>query len=117
MAGDEDNRNAGPDLPVEITGEGVRLRLRVTPKASADRIQKIEATADGSSRLKVQVTSVPEDGKANAAVIKLLAKAFRVPKTSLSVISGATDRNKLLLISGNGELLLAQLTEQLAKYR
>lgn len=117
MAGDEDNRNAGPGLPVEITDEGVRLRLRVTPKASADRIQKIEATADGSPRLKVQVTSVPEDGKANAAVIKLLAKAFRVPKTSLSVISGATDRNKLLLISGDGKTLLAHVTEQLARYR
>ncbi|WP_259781245.1 DUF167 family protein [Aestuariispira ectoiniformans] len=89
----------------------VRVALRVTPKASANRIQGVVEDADGKLRLKLQVTTVPEGGKANQAVVKLLAKAWKLPKTSLSVVSGQTDRNKVVEIAGDPALLTEQLSE------
>ena len=56
------------------------------------------------------VTAVPEDGKANKAVIALLAKRLKLPKSAIDIASGATDRRKTLLIDGD-PALLAQLTE------
>ncbi len=62
--------------------------MRVTPKASRDRI----VAEDGI--LRIYVTTVPEDGKANAAVQKLLAKAMGVAKSRLTLIRGQTSRDK-----------------------
>lgn len=88
-------------MPLTRTTGGVRLAVRLTPKAAATRIQGLADTADGARRLKVQVTAPPEGGKANAALLKLLAKTFKCPKTSLEVVSGQTDRNKVVAIAGN----------------
>ena len=76
------------------------LAVRLTPKASADRLQAIAKDAQGARHLKIQVTAVPEDGKANKALIKLLSKALKCPKTSLSIVSGATDLTKVIALSG-----------------
>jgi len=59
--------------------------------------------------LKVAVNAPPEDGKANAAVIALLAEAFDVAKAAVSVVAGATDRRKLVEILGNSRDLGASL--------
>ncbi|MEP0520375.1 MAG: DUF167 domain-containing protein [Hyphomicrobiales bacterium] len=69
--------------------------MRVTPNASANRI-KIETLHDGATLVRVYVTVVPEGGKANTAVLKLLAKELGVSKSNLSIIRGQTDRNKLI---------------------
>lgn len=88
-------------MPVARTASGVRLSLRVTPKARRAGIGGIAEDADGGAALKVSVTAAPEDGKANDAVIRLLAKTWHLPKSSFSVISGATGRRKVLAISGD----------------
>ncbi|AUJ63089.1 hypothetical protein B9057_01555 [Aestuarium zhoushanense] len=72
--------------------EGAEIAVRVTPKASRDRIL-VEDDA-----IRVYVTTVPEDGKANKAVVKLLSKALGVPKTRLDLIRGATSRDKVFRI-------------------
>lgn len=82
----------------------------MTPKASANRVQGLGVGAGGETVLKVQVTAVPEGGKANAALIKLLAKEWRVPKSSVSVFQGATDRSKVLVVEGDTGDLMKQLT-------
>lgn len=87
--------------------------MRLTPKASVNRIQGLIADAGGGMALKASVTAVPEKGKANAALIKLLAKAWSLPKTSLTVISGVTDRNKVLHIAGDPNVLMKQVTAAL----
>ena len=89
----------------------IRLLVKVTPKASADRIQGWAEDENGQPILKIAVTAVPEDGKANKAVIALLAKRLKLPKSAIDIASGATDRRKTLLIDGD-PALLAQLTEQ-----
>ncbi|MCA0271684.1 MAG: DUF167 domain-containing protein [Proteobacteria bacterium] len=71
---------------------GAEIAVRVTPKASRDRI----AVEDGMIR--VHVTVVPEDGKANQAVVKLLARALGVAKTRLVLVRGATARDKVFRV-------------------
>ena len=76
----------------------MRLKIRLQPKASADRIDGCERLEDGTSLLRCRVTAVPEKGKANAALVTLLAKTWRIPKSSIAIVSGETDRNKTIEI-------------------
>ncbi|MGR3483300.1 DUF167 domain-containing protein [Salipiger marinus] len=71
---------------------GTTLALRVTPRAARNAV----TLKDG--QLRVTVTTVPEDGKANAVVVQLLAKALGIPKSRLTLIRGATSRDKLFRI-------------------
>ncbi len=84
-----------------LTGTGLLLHLRVTPNAGRDAIDGIEMRDDGSAVLRVRVSAVPDKGKANAAVIMLLAKALGVPKSTISLVGGETSRLKTLAIEGN----------------
>ena len=70
------------------------LRIRVTPRAGRNAVA---ATDDG---LRVYTTSAPADGEANAAVVKLVAKALKVPKSRISIKRGRASRDKLLTIGG-----------------
>lgn len=70
-----------------------QFTIRVTPKAAANRI-KIED--DGTIR--VYVTKAPEDGKANKKVIELLSKEFKIPKSSLEIIKGHKNKDKLIAV-------------------
>ncbi|MDY0882132.1 DUF167 domain-containing protein [Dongia soli] len=94
---------------IQLVPDGIRLRLKVTPKARRTAIGEIMADADGAPVLKIAVTAAPEDGKANAAVIALLAKEWGVAKTAISVVTGATDRHKLVEIRGQSEELAARI--------
>lgn len=67
---------------------------------------------DDSAVLRVRVSAVPDKGKANSAVVALIAKALDVPKSSVSVTSGETARLKTLAITGDG-VALAALIEAL----
>lgn len=96
-------------MPLLRTADGVRVAVRVSPRASRNAIAGISADSDGTPFVKVMVTAVAEGGKANAAVFKLLAKAWKLPKTSISLVSGATDRRKLLQIAGDPDLLTAKI--------
>ena len=92
--------------------EGVRCLVRLTPNASKDSLDGPMETTDGV-RLKVSVTAIPEKGKANASLAKLLAKKLRLPKTSIRLIAGEQSRNKTLLIEGEPEELMSALDEKL----
>ncbi len=80
---------------VSPTKDGTLLRVRVAPKSSAERIGPPHG-----DELKVAVTAAPEKGKANDAVVKLLAKKLGVAKRDLEVVSGAADRRKTVLVRG-----------------
>lgn len=82
----------------------MRLKLRVTPNAGRDAIEGFETLADGTSVLRVRVAAVPDKGKANAAVIALLAKALRVPKSSITVVAGETARLKTIELPDDADL-------------
>lgn len=92
----------------------MRVAVRLTPKASRDALLGPVPEADGGLALKAAVTAPPEDGKANAALIKLLAKAWRLPRSDFTIIRGATDRHKLIAIAcdapGEAAILHHRLT-------
>ncbi|NCO86350.1 MAG: DUF167 domain-containing protein [Rhodobacterales bacterium] len=81
-------RNDIPDLTALAT-PGAQIALRVTPKAASNRL----TCEDG--QIRAWVTTVPEDGKATAAVVRLLARALGVAPTRLTLLKGATSRDKL----------------------
>ena len=70
------------------------------------------AGEDGQKLLKVAVTAVPEDGKANRALIALLAKQWKLPKSAITIEAGAGERRKLLLIEADPAILAARLIEK-----
>jgi uncharacterized protein (TIGR00251 family) len=69
-----------------------RFAVHVTPRAAADRIVGFDA----EGRLRVRVTAPPADGAANAAVVKLLAKALGIPSRDVVLVSGAASRDKVI---------------------
>jgi uncharacterized protein YggU (UPF0235/DUF167 family) len=93
----------------EATPRGLRLVLRVTPNAPSDRIEGVERRDDGSEAIRVRVRAVPDKGRANAAVVALIAKALEVPKSAVAVVSGETARLKTVLVSGDAATLAERL--------
>lgn len=88
---------------------GIRLRLKVAPKSKRNEIGRWLDAPDGTRALKVAVTAAPEDGKANAAVIALLAREWGVAKSAISVVAGATDRRKIVEIRGQSAALMQNI--------
>ena len=95
--------------PWSASPGGVTLTVRLTPKGGRDAIDGIETLSDGRAVLKVRVQAAPSEGEANAALIKLIAKAVGVPPRDVSLVAGATARIKRLVISGDGPALVAAL--------
>lgn len=73
----------------------------------------LEATLEGA--LKAAVTAAPKDGKANEAFAALLAEIWRLPKSIIEIVRGASARNKTLSIAGDPALLVARITEWVRK--
>jgi uncharacterized protein YggU (UPF0235/DUF167 family) len=83
----------------------VRLRVRVTPRSGE------ESVAPGQGGVPVvRVTAVPEGGKANAAVGRVVAKAVGVPKSAVRVVAGGSARIKTLEIDGADPESVRRLT-------
>ena len=89
--------------------DGLRLFVKVQPGASKNAIEEVICDPCGQAYLKVRVTAVPENGKANIAVTKLLAKNWKLPVSSISITARETSRLKTFHIKGNPETLAAHL--------
>lgn len=76
------------------------LPVRLTPGASADRIDGWDVDADGRPVLKVRVRARPVEGEANAALLKLLAKTLGVPKSAVALDRGGQSRIKMIAVDG-----------------
>jgi uncharacterized protein len=91
--------------PLFVAGpRGIRVTVRLTPRAGRNAVTGRAVDAGGAPILKSAVTAVPERGAANEALIALLAKAWHLPKSALAIVSGVTDRTKLLEIAGDAAL-------------
>ena len=95
--------------PWHLVPEGLLLSVRLQPGARKAGVEGIERLADGTEVLKIKVTVPPEDGKANSALIGLLAKTWGLPKRDLELIAGHKSRNKTLLLHGEGDALRRNL--------
>ena len=92
------------DKPWRWIGRDLQLQLYVQPKASRDQVVGLHCDA-----VKISITAPPVDGKANAHVIKLLARWFAVTTSQVELQRGELSRHKQLLIRAPGQLPAALL--------
>jgi len=91
----------------EEADKAVRFKVRLTPRSKKEAIDGLHEDA-----LKIWVKAPPVDGKANAALIKLLSKQLGVSKSSITVVSGHTSRTKIIRAQGiSSKELLSRLRE------
>lgn len=89
---------------------GVTVELRVRPRA-----RRIALEISGNA-LRAAVTAAPEDGKANAAVVALLAESWQLPKSTFAVIKGAAARDKTVSVAGDPEALAGRIEEWVKRH-
>ena len=102
---------ASPDnaeAPWKRSREGVRLLVRATPGARRAGLAGVVETAEGPA-LAVKITEAAEKGRANRAIVALLAKALGVPKSAIELKRGDTARLKLFAIHADADMLLDKL--------
>ncbi len=99
--------------PFVAVAGGVSVSVRLQPRASENRIGPVVTDSDGGAVLKVAVNQPPVEGKANEALIRLLAKSWGLPKTAISVKKGASGRRKTLFIEGDPEDLIKRMPKDL----
>ncbi|HEX3723408.1 MAG TPA: DUF167 domain-containing protein [Nitrolancea sp.] len=80
-------------MELKEQANGTVITVRVLPRAGKSAI---DGVVDG--RLRVRLTTAPVDGAANSALIDLFARTFAIPKSRVEIISGATGRNKRVLL-------------------
>ena len=102
------------ELPCHVAPDGVRLAVRLSPRAHADRIEGVVKLADGGAVLKVSVTAPAVENRANEALLQLLARLWKLPRRDLRLVGGAKSRNKLVHVTGDPASLLKQLAAALA---
>jgi len=103
-----------PGLPLRKAIDGVRLTIRLTPRARAERIDGVRTSADGTPALSVSVTAPPAENRANEALLLLLARALKVPRRDLSLIAGTKSRDKMVSVAGDPATIAERLTTLLA---
>jgi uncharacterized protein YggU (UPF0235/DUF167 family) len=94
--------------PFQPVAGGVAVAVALTPRARAEAIEGPVAGPDGPA-LRVRVRAAPERGRANAAMIALLAAEWRIPKSTISLIRGASSRRKTVLVAGDSPALLSRI--------
>jgi uncharacterized protein len=86
----------GPPMSwLSDTPDGAVLNLRIIPRAAKNAIQ-----GEYGDALKIRLCAPPVEGAANTALIKFLSKAADVPRSRIQILSGASGRNKRVLLSG-----------------
>ncbi len=83
-----------------IEADAIVLNVRLTPRADRDAVLGISVLADGREVAKVRVRALPEAGAANDALVTLMAKTFRRPKSAATIVAGAGHRLKQVRIAG-----------------
>ena len=100
--------------PYAASDGGVRLTLRLTPRASRNGVDGIIQDAEGRPLLKLRLVAPPVEGAANEALIAYLAKALSLRKADITIRSGETSRVKILHLAGDSAEILRKLDAWLA---
>ena len=100
--------------PYAATPGGVRLALRLTPRAPRNGVDGIVTDAEGRPSLKLRLVAPPVEGAANDALIAYLAKTLSLRKADITIRSGETSRVKILHLAGDSSVVLQKLDAWLA---
>jgi uncharacterized protein YggU (UPF0235/DUF167 family) len=98
--------------PWQVTSEGLRLVVRLTPRAGRDGVDGVATTPDAGTHLRLRLSAPPVEGAANAALIAFLAKALDLRKSDIRLLAGERARVKRLLLAGDG----AELARRVAAW-
>jgi uncharacterized protein len=82
-------------IPITESAKGVTFSIKVHPRAHKNAI-----TGAIGDALKLSLTAPPVEGRANQAVIEFFAELFEIPRSSVTIASGETNRNKVVRIAG-----------------
>jgi uncharacterized protein (TIGR00251 family) len=82
-------------IPIQESAKGVSFAVKVQPRGRKNAI-----TGTVGEAIKLAITAPPVEGKANQAVIEFFANFFEIPRSSVSIASGETSRNKVIRVSG-----------------
>jgi uncharacterized protein len=91
------------------------VAIRLSPGARTDRLVMIAATAEDGHVLKASVTAPAEGGRANEALLQLLAGAWHLPRRDLSIVAGSTSRNKSVQMAGEAQQLIDKIAPEIAR--
>ena len=91
------------------------MAIRLSPRARTDRLVAVAPSARGGHVLKATVTAPPEAGRANEALLQLLARVWHVPRRDLSIVAGLTGRTKIVRVAGDPQRLVAQVAPEIAR--
>jgi uncharacterized protein len=82
-------------VAIRDTDQGVTFAVKVHPRAKKDAI-----TGEIGDAIKLSVTTPPIEGRANDACVQFFAKLLRVPRSSVTIASGLSSRNKVIRVAG-----------------
>ena len=85
-------------IPLHQTSDGIAFAIKLHPRAKKNAL-----TGEIGGALKIAVTAPPVEGRANDACIEFLADTLKVPRASITIVSGATSRTKVIRIAGLSE--------------
>jgi len=102
-------------LSLRVSRDGVVVPVRLTPKAGRDEIAGV-GDCGGEQVLKARVRAVPEAGRANAALERLIADWLGVPASTVSVVQGGKSRLKRVAVSGDPEPLARLIASRTADF-
>jgi uncharacterized protein YggU (UPF0235/DUF167 family) len=102
-----------PENPLSPASDGVRVRIRLMPRARESGLLAVLSGAAGGAAVKAAVTA-PEGGRANAALLQLLAREWHLPRRDLAILAGIANRSKLVGIAGDPRQLMAKLAPLIA---
>jgi uncharacterized protein (TIGR00251 family) len=100
--------------PYAAVEGGVRLALRLTPRASRDGVEGIMQDPEGRPLLKLRLAAPPVEGAANKALIAFLGKTLSLRKADITIRSGETSRTKIVHLCGEPQMILQNLDAWLA---
>jgi uncharacterized protein (TIGR00251 family) len=103
------------EAPLAALHDGVRVAIRLVPRAKDDRLVAIVPTAAGGRAIKAAVAAPPEDGRANEALLRLLAREWDLPRRDVALIAGPASRSKAVKITGDPGALMARLATRIAE--
>jgi uncharacterized protein YggU (UPF0235/DUF167 family) len=92
---------------------GLIVSVRLTPRASRDEIEGIGQLSDGSQVLRICVRAVPEKGKANRALLEILARAAQIAPSCARMASGTSSRRKTIILEGDAAAMIGALKAKL----
>lgn len=117
MGDDAQGRDGGNCLPFTRQEGGVRLAVRLTPRADRNQVEGVSQGPDGHPALHLRLAAPPVEGAANRALVRFVADKLDLPKSAVTIRSGEKARLKILHLSGNGALLMARLAEWIGENR